>query len=550
MKPMRKSPYNLRRLAPCYPYTSKLREYISDEDVGREELLKSSKRELTSFEDMHFFLPSILPPQISSFTFLKHFSKSSPLRKNDKRLNPLFYRLAYIYDLLKSIENDGITGPGITDFIFGFKENELGDETYTQAAILSRVMDSKNIRSLLLFIEAGTRDQSESNLWMLLRKGLATASTMKWGPCGPIYQPKWCEISTNASPIPDNPALAFGRVNEPTVRSLITALYISKSESPTNLPQSQNVSKCFIFDEDNNHSISESYSCGLLIDIRTGVIGASLDMLVCDRNNQGLLYPNPTQTTLNFFEIKCRAKYLFNPEFNSPQSISYTNLLKYRNAIHLRKFIRSIKNPGIEYFGANHTPGSSEALVTCNTAWKPRDNIETNRRCGDFDKQNLNLNIDVSSDVWLFSEPDIEKGVITPVCWDTGRLVLTIPVFVNPRHANFKQILIQSYVLSGHFPERKLKPFLVTFIGRYRRPCEEGRTFTILNHSDSQSYNLNEVIPPNCAIPVLLIVTPIVIDKEETWEDIELGSLEGFNKTADSIWDREFPADGVKKITY
>lgn len=103
MKPMRKSPYNLRRLAPCYPYTSKLREYISDEDVGREELLKSSKRELTSFEDMHFFLPSILPPQISSFTFLKHFSKSSPLRKNDKRLNPLFYRIFLLSITLDSI---------------------------------------------------------------------------------------------------------------------------------------------------------------------------------------------------------------------------------------------------------------------------------------------------------------------------------------------------------------------------------------------------------------------------------------------------------------
>ncbi|AQX83361.1 deoxyribonuclease [Canid alphaherpesvirus 1] len=532
--------YKLRRLI-SHPYTSELRRILNNDDNPPE---FENKPSLSLFEELHFFLPSILPPQISMLTFLNHFSKSSPLPKNDKRLNPLFYRLAYIYDLLKSMESSEIIGNGVANYVFGFSKN-LSSDVYTSAKKLSKNMTSDSIRSALLFVEAGTREQSESNLWMLLRKGLATASTMKWGPYGPHYPPKWCEVSTNAKLIPDNPAMAFGRVNEPTVRSLITALYISKTNSSNSL----NVNNCFIFDEIGHQSLSESYSCGLLIDVRTGVIGASLDMLVCDRNQQGILSPSSGQTTLNFFEIKCRAKYLFNPEFNSPQSLAYINLLKYRNITFLRKFIRSIKNPCIEYFNSNNVPGSTEALVTSNTAWRPRDINETKRRCGDFDKQHLNLNIDVSSDVWLFSEPNIEKEVITPLPWESGELVLTIPVFVNPRHANFKQILIQSYVLSGHFPERKLKPFLVTFIGRYRRSEEEGKTFTILDQPGSQLYNLNEVIPPNCAIPVIVIVTPILLDKEETWEDIELGSLEAFNSTADTIWDKKYPVVGVEETT-
>ncbi|QQG63365.1 deoxyribonuclease [Felid alphaherpesvirus 1] len=504
---------------------------------------------VNSTSSVQTFLPSVLPKSFSTLTFWSHFLKSSPLPKNDKRLNPIFYRLAYIHDLVGQMELEGLVSGYLATTTYGIgKPIRFVEGTYTHAKTLADSLPSTRIQDVILRIEAETRDQSESDLWRLLRRGLATASTMRWGPYGPVYPPQWCELSTNARPIPDNPAMAFGRTNEPMVRALIETLYIPPIEVPKNEETRTEDPMFYIFEESPKRERGEAYSCGLLIDIRTGVVGASLDMLVCARDDLGRLKPSNSQTTLDFFEIKCRAKYLFSPESSSPPSIAYENLLKYRSAASLRRFIRSIKNPCVEYFEPNKAPSSTEALTTCNSAWRPRLVAETNRRCGDFDKQHLCLNLDTSSDVWLFSEPDLERGVITPVCWDTGDLTLSTPIFANPRHANFKQILVQSYVLSGHFPHRRLRAFLVTYIGRHRRIGEAGKTFTILDRPGSRSYNLHETVPSTCAIPVLLIVTPVIVDHEETWADIETCSLEAFNTTADTIWDRNSPVHGVGKI--
>ncbi|QPI70160.1 deoxyribonuclease [Equid herpesvirus 6] len=547
-------PYKLRRLSASYPYASRLRECASRESPPPPpccELEPDSEAELemlaAAASPARLYLPSVLPPGLASITFLDHFRRSSPLPNNDRRLNPLFYRLAYVHDLVGRMELEGLVARGAAARLLGRAgRGGFAAGTYTHARELARSLSRAEIRGAVLAVEAQTRDQSESDLWMLLRRGLATASTMRWGPCGPQYQPRWCEASTHARGIPNNPALQFGQTNERTARSLVSALYVARSGSATpDFLADPRGGRCFVFHE-RAACPADAYTCGLIIDVRTGVVGASLDMLVCHRDHRGVLSPHATQTTLDFFEIKCRAKYLFHPEHFGPVATAHANLQRHRSAACLRRFLRSIKNPAVEYFAPGRAPGATEALVTCNPAWKPRHAAETNRRCGDFHTEHLAFYSDASSDVWLFTQPDPETQTITPARWDTGELALSVPVFANPRHANFKQILVQAYVLSGLFPEHRLRPYLVTFIGRHRRRCEEGKTFTICDRPEGSPYDLSEVVRPSCAVPILLIVTPVIVDREGCWEDIQVESLSAFNQTADAIWDSGSRADAAE----
>lgn len=65
----------------------------------------------------------------------------------------------------------------------------------------------------------------------------------------------------------------------------------------------------------------------------------------------------------------------------------------------------------------------------------------------------MELNSGVVSEVLLFGAPDLGRHTISPVSWSSGDLVRREPVFANPRHPNFKQILVQGYVLDSHFPD-------------------------------------------------------------------------------------------------
>lgn len=113
------------------------------------------------------------------------------------------------------------------------------------------------------------------------------------------------------------------------------------------------------------------------------------------------------------------------------------------------------------------------------------------------------------------------------VPWASGERALRVPVFANPRHANFRQILVQSYVVAGVFPDRPARPHLATFFGRRRRPCEQNRTLDLASLCD---------VPPACAVPVLLIVTPVSVC-EEAFEDLRARAEEAFRVTASRTWD-------------
>nr|WRX04008.1 alkaline nuclease [Suid alphaherpesvirus 1] len=467
-------------------------------------------------------LPNSLPEELAARTFLR-FLRAAPRPAAGGA--PLAYRLAYVHDLLVELARHGLAAPDAAAAAFGGARPPPAPADVPAAAA----------RAAILTVEAATRAQSESDLWTLLRRGLATASTVRWGADGPRFPPTWCEASTARCGTPDNAALIFGRVNERVARAAVAALY---AEAPTpDLPAAATggdegdgdgaKEEMFTFDETGapppGHDL---FSCGLLLDPRTGMVGASLDLLVCDRDARGRLAPHRTQTEMLFFEIKCRAKYLFSADDASPTARAYARLLGRPDADTLRGFLNSIARPGVEFFEG--APGPGEALATADPAWRragAEDAPATRRRCGAFDARHVAANAHAQSEVWLFSDPVDGRQDIVP--WASGERALRVPVFANPRHANFRQILVQSYVVAGVFPDRPARPHLATFFGRRRRPCEQNRTLDLASLCD---------VPPACAVPVLLIVTPVSVC-EGAFEDLRTRAEEAFRATASRTWD-------------
>ncbi|QBM10889.1 Alkaline nuclease [Caprine alphaherpesvirus 1] len=404
----------------------------------------------------------------------------------------------------------------------------------------------RDARALFLAVEAATRGQAACDLWWLLRRSLATASAIRWTAGGP--RPLVC-LGPGAPEERDTPATLFGRSNEPLARALVRACCVPAADLPTpdGLADAPAAEAVFVFDAPAaggggaaaDAGPSAEHACGLLIDVRTGALGASIDMLVCDRDARGELAPHPAHSALGLFEIKCRAKYAFDPDDGGATARAHAALLAARSAAALRAFLRSVCRPGVERCPPDGCPGTAEALASCAAAWAAGGGSAAQaRRCPDFDQRHLALNREVTSRVWLFNEPDPGTGAIGLATWDSGAAALEVPLFANPRHANFKQILVQSYVLSGYFPERAVSPHLVTFVGRQQRARERGR-LTVCAAAGGCA------VPRECAVPVLLIVTPVVLDLERARAALEQPARDAFWLAAEAAWGSRRRAAGA-----
>ncbi|APO15904.1 deoxyribonuclease [Bubaline alphaherpesvirus 1] len=414
---------------------------------------------------------------------------------------------------------------------------------------------ARDARGLFLAVEAATRGQAACDLWWLLRRSLATASSVRWGAAGP--RPLVRLGRGPAAEERDTAATAFGRDNEPLARALVRACCVPPGDLPTpdglleggGGGRADELGPVFVFDAAAGAApagaaaaAAEEHTCGLLIDPRTGALGASIDMLVCDRDARGELAPHPTQTSLGVFEIKCRAKYAFDPDDGGATARAYAALLAARSAAALRAFLRSVRRPGVEHCPPDGCPGAAEALASCAEAWAapPPAGAAPARRCSEFDRRHLALNRSVTSRVWLFNEPAAHSGAIELAAWDTGETALEAPLFANPRHANFKQILVQSYVLAGYFPGRAAAPHLVTFIGRRRRAREQG-PLAVRAGPGAEAC----AVPREGAVPVLLIATPVAVDGELAREALERPAREAFRAALGESWDRRRRAAGA-----
>ncbi|AQS79204.1 deoxyribonuclease [Ateline alphaherpesvirus 1] len=439
---------------------------------------------------------------------------------------PLAARADYLCALAAALEAEGLSERGL-------------------ASALSRMAGGGaagrlNPRAPMLFFEAATRTQSESGLWALLRRGLVTASSLRWGPAGPRFPARW--LDENTAPAPDGfaAAIAFGRTNELTARTLLFRYLVDADEGAEGAAAEPR----FVFDDgpDGAAAGGGPHACGLLFDAHTGMTGASLDVLVCPRDGGGGLAPRPGRP-LPFFEIKCRAKYLFDPlDPRPPIAAAYEALLRDRTPRAFRDFVGSIARPGVRYFDAAGAPGPEEALVTCACAWRNPAAAEPRRRCPPGDRRLLELNRGLRSEVVLFDQPDVRRRTIGPVRWSSGGVVHREPIFANPRHAAFKQILVQAYVLDSHFPDSAPRPHLVTFIGRLRRPEEEGLRFELADGHPPAADDRPRApgpasVAPEQAIPVALIVTPVAVDAG-AFAVLRRDSLAAFDATVVRRWGR------------
>ncbi|ARS01649.1 deoxyribonuclease [Macacine alphaherpesvirus 1] len=479
-------------------------------------------------------IPDALPPHVLAETFESHLRGLLRGVRRPLDVEPLRARLGYLFSLVTALEEAGMVDRGVGGHLVRLSRR-AGAALGAAAA-----NPNPNPRPLMAFFEAATQNQAESQLWALLRRGLTTASTLKWGPRGPCFSPQWLRINDDPRLDFQSSAVMFGRTNEPAARALLFRYCVGRADD-----EEDEAGRRFVFREPGDAPAESVHACGVLVDAHTGMVGASLDILVCPRDSHGCLNPAPG-APLRFYEVKCRAKYAFDPaDAGEAVVAAHRRLLATRSPVDFRAFVRSIARPGVRYFAPGRVPGPEEALVSEHAVWADARAGEEKRRCSAFDRALVGLNSGVASDVLLFGNPDLERRTISPLVWTSGDVVHREPIFANPRHANFKQILVQAYVLSSHFPECPLHPHLVTFIGRHRTLDEEGVSLRLEDAPGAAPAAVRAAIRgsilPDQAVPVALIITPVRIDAA-IYEEIRRNSRLAFDETLARIWASRDPA--------
>ncbi|ARS02756.1 deoxyribonuclease [Macacine alphaherpesvirus 1] len=475
-------------------------------------------------------IPDALPPHVLAETFESHLRGLLRGVRGPLDVEPLRARLGYLFSLATALEEAGMVDRGLGGHLVRLSRRApaaLGAGAAGGPA-------AANPRPLMAFFEAATQNQAESQLWALLRRGLTTASTLKWGPRGPCFSPQWLRNNHDLRLDCQSAAVMFGRTNEPAARALLFRYCVGRADD-----EKDEAGRRFVFREPGEAPAESVHACGVLMDAHTGMVGASLDILVCPRDHHGCLNPAPG-TPLRFYEVKCRAKYAFDPaDAGEPVVAAHRRLVATRSPVSFRAFVRSIARPGVRYFAPGRVPGPEEALVSEHASWADVRAGDEKRRCSAFDRDLVGLNSGVASDVLLFGDPDLERRTISPLAWDSGELVHREPIFANPRHPNFKQILVQAYVLASHFPECPLHPHLVTFIGRHRTLDEEGVSLRLEDAPaaapPAARAAIRGSILPDQAVPVALIITPVRIDAA-VYEVIRRNSRLAFDETLARIW--------------
>ncbi|AGN48362.1 deoxyribonuclease [Gallid alphaherpesvirus 1] len=459
-------------------------------------------------------------PGVAMFTFydyLADLARGGHAQSDILQQEPLHHRLAYISHLFSWLEKEG--------FAYGILNKFFGSERALSASEISSNLSQQQINEILFFIESETKQQASCDLWKVLRQFLLTASTLKWMKNKPCSKPEWFKVqefkgghlgyATQSMP------LIFGNTNESCARSLLLG-YVTGEAWKT----SEDREEFYKFDD--GHPPEEAFTCGLLLDKRSGMLGASMDMAIVKRRKQ-------CARKVEIYEIKCRAKYVFSVENQThPLSQLYDKMLQHPCENSIRDFLLGISSPGVEFVEESGIPTASEALPTCDKTWKTdRWKKNLRERACLMEKRHLSLNRTNNSSVFLFESPCLETNTIRPVQWPDGENNIELPIFINPKHQNFKQIFVQTYVLAEYFETIPISPFLVTFIGRNRKTVERGRVFKLEHTLDG----IEEPVELNCkhAIPVLLIITPTTIDRNH-FSDLDSLGREAFEFSVKETW--------------
>ncbi|QEG54063.1 Alkaline nuclease [Cacatuid alphaherpesvirus 2] len=485
-------------------------------------------------------LPSALVPKnmpgintVTFYDYIKNLIFNGASRESLLSVEPLYHRLAYISKLISWIED--------ADFSKGILSRLFRSNRPLSAEEVRSSLTPQDIDEILLFVESETKKQVECDLWKVLRQFLITASTLKWVKNKPCSKPDWFKVNDFCRGTPgffqQNMAITFGLTNESCARKLIVAYVSGQKETNQHTEDSDEFFRLNV-----GEVTEDLFSCGLMLDKRSGMIGASMDMAIARYDPQTNALDN-----IVIFEIKCRAKYVFSVDDKTrPLSSLYKKMLSSPSEKTVKNFLFGINSPGVEFFPVGSTPSAAEALVTSSTNWAKSDAKATLRKRGCcIEKRHLHLNKEVSSSIYLFAEPCLENNSIRPIIWPTGKPSCEIPIFINPKHQNFKQIFVQTYVLSDYFPGISISPYLVTFIGRNRTPEELCRVFELTGVREDLTEPI--YLDHTHAIPVLLIITPVIID-EEHYNDLKSLGKEAFEFSVQEIWDRVAAATAFPNI--
>lgn len=431
---------------------------------------------------------------INTLTFT-NFLKSPAVEKYVKehgRVRMPSIRYAYLYYLMTKL------GPyyGNSKYTAYFESVcKYGHSSFPEVYTSCQNIDPHIMTKLCLILETMTREQSDNDLWSMLRHGIISSTklyqTVKPGRHYKIFEPR--PLNTDFY---SGGALAFGLRSETVVKELMDS-FVLRGTGRKNL--------------------------GFLMSPLDGIFGVSLDM--CSHvaiGNDGLEF----QGNATIYEIKSRYKYLFSKREYDCTYKAYMDLYESPNKRNFIHFITSIPRATIEYVEQGRAPTENDYLLTDDPAWdicqkKRRRLLRDTEVCRD-----LTFNRQVDSRVLILSDPSVEDGNI----YIKSELIL--PIYVNPRHSYFFQLMLQYKVVKNLIQITATQHFLTS---RYPGTSVVTAFFRKRESSDPTPCYIDKKPITLTEIPVILLITPVYFPPDTVLNRLKTAVRSWASEAADVI---------------
>lgn len=223
-------------------------------------------------------IPNALPSHILAETFERHLRGLLRGVRAPLAIGPLWARLDYLCSLAVVLEEAGMVDRGLGRHLWRLTRRAPGRRGRRGAPAPHGVLRGGHAKPGRLPAmgpaPAGPHDRIH----------------LRWGPQGPCFSPQWLKHNASLRPDVQSSAVMFGRVNEPTARSLLFRYCVGRADDGGEAGAD---TRRFIFHEPSDLAEENVHTCGVLMDGHTGMVGASLDILVCPRDIHGYLAPVP-----------------------------------------------------------------------------------------------------------------------------------------------------------------------------------------------------------------------------------------------------------------
>ncbi|ALE14749.1 ORF37 [Felid gammaherpesvirus 1] len=417
--------------------------------------------------------------QLSQLTF-SNFIKCKPIQdflKSSSFKQPRLpnMRYVYLYYLFQKI------GDYIGDSkVLNIFKNVTNTDVILNVSEVYKIcdkMDHHTQTGICLAIESITRGQHNNVLWHVLRDGIISSSKFYQAVTFQSVSKKlFCPWPIENDYYVASP-LAFGLRCENAMKTVMAQLICPKKKTT-------------------------SFEFGFMQSPKDCIFGVSIDMCtnVTTDENDILVFNADSE----IYEIKCRYKYLFSKMECDSTYLKYKDLYSNPCKGTFINFINSVSRPGVEYVPPGKLPSKTDFLITSDTAWAGQ--VKRKRNITQLHKaisMGLKANRFIESDVFILTDPSETNGKIDI------KARLSIPLYVNPDHSYFYQVLLQYKVVTNYIQYRSpgglgtLKNYLISGFFRKRNYCDP--IDCVIGESGT--------LDPTVEIPVLVIVTQVIIPK-------------------------------------